>query len=328
MMSKKFLVISLLALSIWPASLYSSSYLFFLEVQGIAGYSSTAKKAVFFSMSQMEAMQKPSLGFDYIHRFSGETGDFAVLAVQARLAVNAEGDKTFEPQLYNAYLKFKTRAADIWVGHSRPKFGLASYFDNHAQLLQPLSMNGFDRDWGLGLERDYAWGNAGISLTSGSGMELRFKGNYLLSGRISKGILSQDNYNFGFSVGYGKILDVMGYHLKAEEPMRFAMAGADLVWLWNNIENRVEVMAGDKAGNGAFALFWRVGAGLLEESRLKIEVQPVAYRAGGKTQIQFSAGVTYLASADWTLRGMYLYDKETKDSRIVFQIYYYKGIRF
>jgi hypothetical protein len=328
MFKKGFILFLVLAGTAGP--LLSASYLFFLEVQGIAGWSSAAKKAVYFSMNQMEAMQKPSLGFDYIQRFSGETRDIAVLAVQARLAVNAEGEKTLEPQLYNAYLKFKTRAFDIWVGHNRPKFGLASYFDNHAELLQPLSMNGFgfDRDWGIGIEHDYASGNVGLSLTTGSGMPLHFKGNFFLAGRYSKGVLAQDNYNVGLSAGYGKILDVMGYHLMSDEPIQFAMSSIDITWRRNNLEHHVEIMMGDRGSCGAFLLFWRTGMGLLEEGRLKIEAQPVLLIANQKTNIQFSAGVTYLASGVWTFRAMVMYDKETKDSRIVFQVYGYKGIRF
>lgn len=329
-MSKKFALLTLLTLGAGANALLASSYLFYLEAQGVAGWSSAARKAVFFSMSREEVMQKPGLGFDYVQRFSGASGDFAVLAIQGRLAVNSEGDKTVEPQLYNAFLKFKTSAGDIWIGHNRPKFGLSSYFDSHAQLLQPLAMNGFgfDRDWGIGIEHDYASGNVGLSLTTGSGMPLHFKGNFFLAGRYSKGVLDQDNYNVGLSAGYGKILDVMGYHLISDEPIQFAMSSIDITWRRNNLEHRLEFMLGDRGSFGAFLLFWRTGMGLLEEGRLKIEAQPVLLIANQKTNIQFSAGVTYLASGDWTFRAMVMYDKETKDSRIVFQVYGYKGIRF
>ena len=329
-MSKKAAVLALLVLGMAGGPLFASKYLFFLEMQGIAGWSSAAKKIVFSSMDPMETMQKTSLGFDYIQRFSGDAGDIAVLAVQGRLGFDPDGDTTVEPQLYNAYLKFKTRAADVWIGHNRPKFGLSSYFDNHAQLLQPLAMNGFgfDRDWGIGAERDTAWGNAGLSLTTGSGMPLHFKGNYFAAARVSKGVLNRENYNIGVSAGYGKTLDIMGYHLASDEPMETALAGLDAAWLWNNIENRLEIIGGRRGGQSSYALFWRAGLNLLEEGRLKLEIQPVLYKMMGLSRLQFSAGATFLAHADWTLRAMYLYDKETKDSRIVFQVYYYKGIRF
>jgi len=329
-MFKKVLLPALFLVGAAAAPLFSSNYLFYLEVQGIAGWSSAAKKLVFTSMNLMEAMQKPGLGFDYVQRFSGDTGDIAVLAVQGRLAFNAEGDRVLEPQLYNAYLKFKTSAVDLWIGHNRPKLGLSSALDSHALLLQPLAMNGFgfDRDWGAGVERDTAWGNAGLSLTAGSGMPLHFKGNYFLAARVSKGVLNRENYAIGVSSGYGKLLDVMGYHLMSDAPQETALAGVDATWLWNNLENRFEVIGGRRGGHSTYALFWRGGLNLLEEGRLKLEFQPVVFRTAGRTSVQLSAGATYIPHPDWTLRAMGLYDREMKDTRLVLQVYYYKGIRF
>jgi hypothetical protein len=323
------LLIFLLILASADLALAQSS-LFYLEAQGVAGYSSAQNKLIFYSQEQNEAMQKPGLGFDYVHRFSKATGDFAVLAIQARLGLNAKGGKTFEPQLYNAYFKYKATIADLWVGHNRPALGLSSFFDTHGSLLQTLTMDGygFDRDWGVGLSRDFSKGNLGISLTMGSGMPLYFKGNYLLSGRISHGILNQDNYSVGFSAAYGETLDTMGYYLLSLDPMLFEMLGMDVSYLWNNIENRIEVMAGKKHGENALAFYWRVGINLLEEGRLKLEAQPVVLKEGEETRFDLSAGLSYLATGDLTLRAMYAYDQNLHNSRIVFQIYYYRRILF
>jgi len=60
--------------------------LLYLEAQGIAGYSSAEKRMIFYSMRREDAMQKPGLGFDYLERFAGETGDIAMIALQARAA--------------------------------------------------------------------------------------------------------------------------------------------------------------------------------------------------------------------------------------------------
>ncbi|MCX6563716.1 MAG: hypothetical protein NTU60_08935 [Candidatus Aminicenantes bacterium] len=329
-MSKKSALLAFLMLGAGANALLASSYLFYLEAQGVAGWSSAAKKAVFFSMSREEVMQKPGLGFDFVQRFSGASGDFAVLAIQGRLSVNAEGGKTLEPQIYNAYLKMKTGLADFWIGHNKPKFGLSDVLDNHATLLQPLSMMGFgfDRDWGAGVERDTAWGSAGLSLTTGSGMALKTGGNYFLAGRISKGVLGQDNFSGGFSAALGRIYDVAGYERISETPMKFLMAGVDLTWRRDNWEHNFEVMAGSRDERGAAAVFWRTGLGLLEESRLKLEAQPVFMVMQGSAQFQFAVGATYLAHPDWTLRTMVAYDSELKDTKVLFQIYYYKGIRF
>jgi hypothetical protein len=244
--------------------------------------------------------------------------------------VNAQGGPILEPQIYNGFLKLKLGIVDLWVGHNRPRFGLAADFDNHALLLQGLSMRGFgfDRDWGAGLERDLAWGQAGLSLTSGSGMPFYLKGNYFLAGRVSWGILARHNLSLGFSAGWGRILEVMGTRLMSDTPRPFAAAGLDFTRQWNNLESRLEVLAGRMAGQPASALFWRLGVGFLEENRLKLEVQPLVFRKEGQTRTLLSAGVSFVAAEDWTLRGMIQYDRESRDTLFVVQAYFYKGIRF
>jgi hypothetical protein len=323
---------ALLAALVFTAAppLRASSYLFYFELQGVAGYSSAAGKAVFASMNYNEVMQKPGLGFDYVQRFSGATRDIAILAVQGRLAWNAEGDKAFEPQLYNAYLKLKTGLVDIWIGHNRPKFGLASVLDTHGHLLQPLSMDGygFDRDWGIGVERDTSWGNAGLSLTTGSGMPLAFHGNYFLSARVSAGVLERDNSSFGLSIGQGRLLDVMGVRVMSDESAPFTMAGMDASFLVEAWEHRIEVYAGSRDRHSAVAALWRAGRGFLEENRLRLEIQPALIFAAGAARLRLEGAVSWIVHPDWTLRAMVSRDSETKDVRLIFQAYYYKGIRF
>ncbi len=308
----------------------AQGFLFYLEAQGVTGYSTAQEEWIFYSMSQPAAMQKPSLGFDYVQRFSKATGDFAVLALQGRLAWNAEDDGRLEPQLYNAYVRFKFSFADLWAGHNRPAFGLSSVFDTHALLLQTLAMDGYgyDRDWGLGLSRDLPKGNWSLSLTTGSGMPLHLRGNYLLSGRIAFGVLGQDNWSLGLSGAYGKALETMGYEVVSSDPRALRLAGADFSFYWNNLENRLEAMAGSKFGENALAASWRLGVNFLEENRLKWEIQPVLKKEGGETMLEISTGVTYLVTGDLALRIMYAYEREIKDSRVVFQIYYYRRIIF
>jgi hypothetical protein len=329
-MSKRSSGLFFLATFLTAGQAFAQSSLFYLEAQGIAGYSSAQDKWVFYSMHPDQAMQKSSLGFDYLQRFSRETGDFAVLAIQARLAWDGEGHKAVEPQLYNAYLKFKFPAVDLWFGHNRPAFGLSSVFDNHALILPTLVMNGFgfDRDWGVGLSRDTVRGNWGVSLTAGSGMPLRFQGNYLLSGRLSFGVLSSDNWSIGLSTSYGKALETIGYEVNSSDPLPFRLVGVDITSLWNNLESRLEAVAGQKSGKNTRSVFWRLGVNLLEESRLKWEAQPVVVREGGKTRLQLGTGLSFLATADLTLRTMVTYDRKERDSRVIFQVYYYKRILF
>jgi len=310
--------------------LRAQNYLFYLELQGVGGYSTAAKKLVFYSQEQGEAMQKPSLGFDYVQRFSGESGDFAILAVQGRVAWNAEEGKAFEPQLYNAYLKFKLRPFDLWIGHERPSFGLVSVLDSHGLLLQPLDMRGygFDRDWGMGLQKQSEKGDFGLSLTTGSGMDLRFRGNYFIAGRVGRGVLNTDNFAAGFSLGYGKLLDVIGYKIQSDSLLNVIQAAFDLTWVRDNIEHRFEIAGGDRDGFGTFAALYRFGLGLLDENRLKIELQPSAVLSSGESKFEMAAGATFVLHPDWTVRTMVAYDSKLDDFRIIFQVYFYKGVRF
>jgi len=327
-MSKKALAWALLA---WAstAGLAAQSRLFYLELQGVAGWSTADRRLIFHSMSADEVMQKSSLGFDYVLKLSGRTRDIGTLAVQARLAFDPDGSPEAEVQLYNAYFRYKAGFADIWAGHSRPALGLSASLDSHALILPTLAMlgYGFDRDWGAGLSRDFSWGNAAFSLTAGSGMPLRLNGNYLFAARVSKGVLVRDNYSAGLSLASGNVLEVMGYHLMSDDPVSFRGVSADFAHLWNNWENRAEVFIGSRAGRSILAIFWRLGLNLLEEGRLKLEGQPVLMKTGPDWETLLSGGVTYQAGADLALRAMVQRDSGPRDTRFVLQVYYYKALR-
>ncbi|NTV33886.1 MAG: hypothetical protein HGA50_11420 [Deltaproteobacteria bacterium] len=317
----------ILLVSASPA--FAKSYLLFLEAQGVGGYSEENDEAIYYSMNPVDVMQKPSVGFDYLQRFSSETGDWGSFALQMRLAYNeayrATGEEEFQVQIYNAFFKYKAGFADVWVGHNRIAFGLASYLDSHALLLQPLAMYGYgyDRDWGVGMTRDFEWGNLSLSYSTGSGMPLEFDGNYLISGRASYGVLSRDNYNIGVSSTYGKPIDTIGYEKIMPDPMRTFLYGADFTYFWNNIENRFEAVAGEKMEEDTYAFLWRIGVNFLEEDRLKLEFQPVYRNFEGDWNYELNGGITYKLTSDIALRGVYTYDAEMNDNRVVFQIYWY-----
>lgn len=326
-MSKKFLLAAL-AILLFPVLAFSQSHLFYLEAQAVVGYSEALKRAIFYSISQQDAMQKPSLGFDYIQRLSGKARDYGALAIQVRLAYNHSGGKKVEPQIYNAYFKYKAGFSDLWVGHNRPALGLSSFLDSHAQLLSTLSMMGygFDRDWGFGFYRDSKKGNLSLSFTTGSGMPLYLRGNYLFAARVSRGILAQENFSLGFSLAYGKILETMGYHLMMPDPIPFQFVGADWTYLWNNFESRVELMAGKKIEERTFLIFWRFGVNFLAENRLKLEIQPLYWKMKNSSEYELSAGITFQLNADLAFRSMVQYRHASQDKRIVLQVYYYKGL--
>ena len=325
----KIIAAAVLALLVSASPVFGKSYLLYLEAQGVGGYSTENDEATYYSMNPVDVMQKPSVGFDYLQRFSSDTGDWGSFALQMRLAYNEAyretGEDEFQVQLYNAFFKYKAGFADLWVGHSRIAFGLGSYLDSHALLLQPLAMYGygFDRDWGVGATRDFDWGNVSFSYSTGTGMPLEFDGNYLLSARVSYGVLSRDNYNIGFSSSYGKPLETIGYEVIIPEPVETFLVGTDFTYFWNNIENRFEAVAGEKGDENTYAFLWRIGVNLLAEDRLKLEAQPVYRNLGGDWNYEISGGVTYKLTSDIALRGVYTYDGQMNDNRVVFQIYWY-----
>jgi len=311
----------------------AADHLLYFEAQGIIGYSSELNKAIFYSMNPEAEMQKPSLGFDYIKRFSGEMGDVATLAIQGRLALTVDAENgnrvKLEPQIYNAYLRVKTPGPYVWIGHNRPAFGLSSYFDSHGLLLRTLAIQGFgyDRDWGVGLYKDFSWGDIFTSVTTGSGMPVLFKGgNYMATARASYGVLSQENMNLGFSLGYGKTLDTMGYDLRDSEPRQMALAGVDFTFLRNNFEHRFDFLGGKWLGEKTYAVFYRFGVNLDQEGRFKIEAQPTWWKFGEETNYQLSLCFSVLATSNLTIRLGYTYDHDANDNRIVLQLYYYQPV--
>lgn len=303
----------------------SANALLYWENQMVLGYSPSQNKAIYYSSDQREAMQKPSTGFDYLQKYSDEYRDIAVTAIQARLAWNEGTDPKLEPQIYNAYIKLKSGPADAWFGHNREAFGMSAYFDNHAQLLNTLGMEvlGFDRDWGVGLSRDLDWGDLAFSATTGSGMSLYINGNYLLSARASKGVLARDNFNVGFSLAGGRILDTMGVNIIQNTPQDLTLVGIDASYLINNLEFRAEYYGGEKSHIKRSNLFLRESLNLIDESRLKIEAQQVLNDQAATRNYQISFGTTYLVDDKLTLRAMYEYDSASDSSRIVCQMYSY-----
>lgn len=307
---------AILALFFLSAIGFADSSLLYKEAQFIMGLSSLVSGPIFYSQSQQEMMQKPSLGFDFLHRFTNETGDKALIAFQGRLAWNAQGNNpVVEPQIYNAYLKIKNPLGGLWLGHSRPAYGLGSYFDSHALLLPILDMTdlGFDRDWGLGFLSDTDWGDFAISATTGSGMSLQIGNHSLVSGRVGFGVLNQNNFNFGLSKANGILTG----------DINLDYTGIDAAVLYNNYELRAENTSGTKANLPYHSFFLRGGAKFLDEDRLKLEVQQINYEQGTQSNQISSIGLSNIYDENMTLRLMLQNESQSRDTKIIFQSYYY-----
>ncbi len=160
-----------------------------------------------------------------------------------------------------------------------------------------------------------------------SGMPVLLKGgNYMAVARGSYGVLSRDNMNLGFSLGYGKTLDTMGYKLRDPDPRWMRLAGLDFTLLRNRFEHRFDLLGGTWLDKDTYALFYRFGVNLDREGRLKIEGQPAYWKFDHKENYQLSACISTLATSDLTVRVAYTYDKETADNRVVLQLYYYTPV--
>jgi hypothetical protein len=320
---KKFILIAII-LSFKAAFSFADSLLLFLEAQVIAGYSSAANKAVYHSANAQDLMQKNSIGFDLIKKFSSQTRDVLTAALQFRLAYDDNENKA-QLQIFNAYLKTKFSFGDIWLGHNRAAFGLESYWDTHASLLQSLPMYGlgYDRDWGAGFSKDTQNGNVSFAFTSGAGMALKFDGSWLITSRFSKGVLNYDNYTVGLSFMGGKIYDAMGYVIMNDKPSEIFLFSADFAYNYNNIEQKLQINSGQKTKENLYCGLYRLTLNFLEENRLKIEGQSVYIQTRHRKDYFLAAGASYALNSDLTARVLYEYASEKDESRVIGQLYYY-----
>ena len=205
--------------------LHAQRTLFFLELQAVGAYSTAPNDFELFSLMPDDVMQKPSLGFDFVRRFSGRSRDIGVLAVQARLAYDEQGEHQLEPQLYNAY--FGSRPGSPTSGRAQPararavlRSWTATPCSCPPRPCSATASTGIGESGSSGISRGATWP---LSLTTGSGMPLHFKGNFLAAARVSKGVLARDNYSVGLSLAHGDILETMGYALVDPEPFAWSV---------------------------------------------------------------------------------------------------------
>ncbi len=309
-------------------NLIANDMIFNLEGQGIIGYHDKTDKLIYYSDSQKSEMQKPSLGFDYLLNISNSNRNIGSFSLQYRLAWNENGNQKFEHQFYNAFFKYKGSIADLSIGHIKPAFGFNSYTDNHALLLHNFSMHGmgYDRDWGASLYKEFDKSNLNVSATLGSGMPFYIKDNYLVAGRYGYGYINEENYTFGVSLFHGENLDTHGYHLMNDHLMTSNYLGLDGRYLWNYFESNVDIILGKKENTNIKALMFRQTLNLMEENKLKFDIQPVWVKSEGNDNLKLALGVSYRLHPDITLRTLFEHDYDANDNYAIFQIYFYKNI--
>lgn len=331
-------LILLLAIQLSQGLRADTQQLLFLEAQAVGGWSSLADAPVWYSNHQKDAMQKPSLGFDYIRKFNNGFRDTGTFALQYRVAYNEKIRPRFESQIYNLYYKHKLPGFDAWIGSNKPASGLTSYLDNHAALLPDMAMRvfTFDRDWGIGAERETRHWSFKASATNGAGMRIYNKeGNYLLAGRVGYGNLNQDSYTLGVSGVHGKVLEAMGYNLGhlnsgADEYILHAQnyIGLDGAGRWRNLELKADLLKGEFYDQPALGIFGRAGLFLLPEDRLGLELQIMHSRHAIFENTDYSAGLAFRLNPDLTFRALYNYHAQDESQRVIGQIYYNKPFTF
>ena len=98
-------------------------------------------------------------------------------------------------------------------------------------------------------------------------------------------------------------------------------------------ELTLDLMGGENRGEDAYAVSWRFGVNLLEEERLKLEVQPAFMRIAPDDRLQIAVGPSFAITSDLAIRAMYQFDKvypgdeleDTRtDHRFILQLYFYR----
>mgnify|MGYP001136462158 CR=1 FL=1 len=124
-------------------------------------------------------------------------------------------------------------------------------------------------------------------------------------------------------VAGGQALKTMGYHGHGAEPEQLRLAGADVTWLRDRFEQRLEAAAGRVHGERAIAVWYRGGWGLGGEGRVRLEAQPLYQWRAAADGWRLDLGATAVATGALTMRAMATRDQAADDSRLVLQLYYY-----
>lgn len=72
--------------------------------------------------------------------------------------------------------------------------------------------------------------------------------------------------------------------------------------------------------------FLRLGLNLLEEGRIKLEIQPVYLKSKNSSELPISFGLLYIINNSLSLRTTYFFDTMNKDQKTVLQLYYYRRV--
>lgn len=281
-----------------------------------------------YSHDPLDVKQKPSLGLAYNLQLDSKGNNYGYLALQGRVAYSEHTDSNLQFQLYDAYAKVALAEFDLWAGHHRTPVGLSSYLDSHPLIMSDNTYSGlnFNRDWGLGIAFDRHYPHVNLALTTGSGMPLKIKENFLFSGRAGWWNFAEDDIAVGVSAAAGKVLQTIGYEvLDGGRRQDLIVGGVDFSKKIANFYGHGDALWGNYDGQTAHSLMGRLGMNLLENEKLNVELQGMNIEKGSYATNILSIGGGYALAPHLDLRGVLNISNRKHLNAIILQLYYNRG---
>lgn len=157
----------------------------------------------------MRSHPQTSVGFDYLHKYANDSGDWATLGLQARMIYDTADDK-FRLDVMDAFLNFRRDQgrANIRVGRFEIPYGLEPVLDTHGTLLQSnLYHNLGDMwSWGADLNGQLDTVDYRVALMTGDSSEMwphKEQESWLVTGRVGSP-RAEDEPSWGLSAAAGR----------------------------------------------------------------------------------------------------------------------------
>ena len=314
---------------------WAEQYLFYKEINLIAGYSDVEKWV------GKSSGLKNSIGCEYYKKFSDEYGDYLTCDFQIRLAYDSleSRDDAWGVEIHNAWAEYKLGYGyNLKFGHFDPAFGLEPILDTHGTLLQTLAMKniGFKKDWGLSLKGSMPKFDYEIASQLGSGMSIyRKDGSFLLSSRI--GTPTNKSFQYGISLLYGEVLKTKGMNtvprngLVSDNAILKKRAGLDGQYLFGPYLFKGEIAYGKDDDDEVLGCLFETNYTLSKHQNCQLEAQFSSWLndldKGSSDDSTLTLGISYKASSNITLRANYIHDfnltSGKEDDKFLVQFYYY-----
>lgn len=314
---------------------FANDSLFYKEVNLIGGYSDRDR----WVGKSLELVN--SVGFEDYRKFSNDYGDYLTTDLQMRIGYDSmeNTEDAWGIQIHNAWLLYKVDYdKKLRLGHFDPAFGLEPQVDTHGTLLQTLAMKdiGFKKDWGIGLEGSLSKFDYKTALQFGSGMSIYRKDqSFLLTTRI--GSPSTQNFQYGMSFLYGKVLEYMGIWTWPRERPRSNDAilkkriGLDSQYIFGPYLFKGELAYGADDHNDVLGYLGEIDYTLPEYQNCKIELQFQSWinelGRGSSDDSTLTLGASYKLNQNTTLRTAFSHDfnmsGQKEEDKFLVQLYFY-----